>query len=157
MEFKEGYIICENSNKNVVLKNHMNEILNYTFLTLDQLIEALTFSVSKEAIAYLSINKNIGPKIAKMYVDKLKYEELFFNHPKLNYLKELKKELEEKGFITYDELFIKYLKTTPITFVGYLETKELRFCLNLLDKNDIKYEIYNIEDLDNKKKNSLWL
>lgn len=152
MQFKEGYIICENSNKNVVLKNHMDQIINYTFLTLDQLIEALTFSVSKEAIAYISINKNIGPKIAKMYIDKLRYESLFFKHPKLNYLKELKEELEEKGFISYDELFINYLKTTPITFVGYLETKELKFCLNLLDKNGIKYEIYNIKEPENKKR-----
>ena len=152
MGYKEGYIICENSNKNVVLKNHMDELLNYTFLSLEQLIEALTFSVSKEAIAYLTINKNIEPKIAKMYVDKLKYEFLFFDNAKLNYLKELKNELEEKGFISYDELFINYLKNTPVTFVGYLETKELRFCLNLLDKNNIKYELHNFKELDYKQR-----
>ena len=152
MGYKEGYIICEDSNKNVVLKNHMSELLNYTFLSLEQLIETLTFSVSKEAITYLTINKNIEPKIAKMYVDKLKYESLFFDNVKLNYLKELKNELEEKGFITYDELFINYLKNTPVTFVGYLETKELRFCLNLLDKNNIKYELHNFEEQTNKKR-----
>ena len=152
MEFKEGYIICENSNKNVVLKNNMDKILNYTFLTLNQLIEALTFNVSKEAIAYLSINKNIKPKIAKMYIDNLKYESLFFDNSKLNYLKELKEELEEKGFISYDELFVNYLKSTPVTFVGYLETKELKFCLNLLNKNNIKYELYNFKDLEYKKR-----
>ena len=146
MDIKEGYIITEDSNKNVVLKNNSNKILNYTFLNLNSLIENLTFKVDKEAIAYLSINDNIDPSIAKMYVDKLKYESIFYDNYKLNYLKSIKKRLEDNNFIIYNDIFINHLKTTPITFLGYLETGELKFALNILDKLNIKYELLNVDD-----------
>ena len=153
MNIKEGLVICEKTNKNVVLLNSKDVLLDYKFLTLNEVMDNLTYKVSKEGLAYYSITHKIPLSITKMYSEYIKYVDLFYDDNKLEFIKSMKKELDEKGYLIRNDLFLKSLQNKNITIFGYGENKSRDFVTNILDKNDLKYDIVNahVEDKKNHK------
>ena len=143
---KEGFVICENTFKEGFL-NGIEGFNDYTFLTLNELLKKLLFDVKKEGIVKVSLKYNIKPEIAKEYISYLKYIELFYDNSKLNYLKEIYNYLLNENMIIFDNGYKNYLKSRPISILGYIRSKEIDYVLNLLDKNGYKYDY--IENKDN--------
>ena len=135
---KEGFIICENSFKEGFLTS-INGIHNYTFLSMDELLKKLLFDVKKEGIVKLILKYKIKPEIAKEYIEYLKYIDLFFDNPKLNFLKEVYEYLKIEDMIIYDENYKSYLRKRPITIMGYIYSKKLDFLFNVLKKEGYEY------------------
>ena len=148
---KEGFIICENEYKEGFL-NNLNGIYNYTFLTINELFKKLTFEVSKEGILKASLKFILKPEIIKNYINYLNYIDLFYDHPKLNYLKDIYDYLLKENMIIFDNNYKKYLKTRPITFLGYPKSNNNKYILSILDKEGYEYEFIESKKLDNIKR-----
>ena len=136
---KEGFIICENTYKEGFLSG-INGFYDYTFLTMDELFKKLLFDVKKEGIIKISLKYNLKPEIVKEYIKYLKYINLFYDAPKLNFLKEIYEYLLSENMIIFDDKYKSYLKTKNITIAGYVHSKELDYLMNLLDNLGYKYE-----------------
>jgi len=136
---KEGFVVCENTFKEGFL-NKINGIYDYTFINMDELLKKLLFDTKKEGILKVSLKFNIKPEIAKEYISYLKYIDLFYDCNKLNFLKEIYNYLLNENMIITDYQFKEYLKTKPITIIGYIKSKELDFLFKILDSNGYKYE-----------------
>ncbi|MBR3617690.1 MAG: hypothetical protein IKN46_03345, partial [Acholeplasmatales bacterium] len=136
---KEGFIICENTYKEGFLSG-INGFYDYTFLTMDELFKKLLFDVKKEGIIKISLKYNLKPEIVKEYIKYLKYINLFYDVPKLNFLKEIYEFLLSENMIIFDDKYKSYLKTKNITIAGYVHSKELDYLMKLLDNLGYKYE-----------------
>ena len=82
--FKEGFIICDNDTKQQILKNQ-KDFKNYVFLTYQELMDKLTFTVDKKAIFKVMNAYNVSYFMAKEYLESVKLiENKNYNIPKLD-------------------------------------------------------------------------
>lgn len=135
INYQEGYIICENHIKTDILNELAlnNEFKNYTFLTLKELKQKLSFSVKKQAVIYLSSKLNISPYVAKEYINSLMILHDSFNSKKGEFLKGIYDLLDEQDFIIKSDLFISQIKNCHFTFIDYPKTKELDYVIGKLN------------------------
>jgi len=153
MDIKEGYIVCSESFKREFLREEAlkKEFKNYKFLNMSTLKSQIMGSVSDEGILYLSKNPKVNSCYnAREYVKYLPYvENKDYQNDKLNFLRDLKLDLIDKGYYTYDSLLIDMIKKSSITFVNIKKTKELLRILSVigLDGVDFKYTKNEKKDL----------
>jgi len=116
-------IICENDYKKYLLKkmsqNHL--FLNVKFYSKREFFQEYFFKYDEESLYYLISTYNFKVDIAKMYLNNLYYvsEPKHYDSPKLQYLVELKKELDQKKLLKYNLGFKSFIKRFQIIVIGY--------------------------------------
>ncbi len=141
-------IICENNYKKYILKELSEKklFLNIKFFSKKEFFNEYLFKYNERTLAYLINKYNYKVDIAKMYLNNLyNIENKKYSNEKLQFLTNLKEELNEKKLLTYNENFKNTLKDKNILVIGYpyLEKYELDI-FNKLNANVINdKENYN--------------
>ena len=132
---KETLIICNDNDKELILKR--NKLINIKVLNMNEFISKYCFDYDEDAILYLMNKYNMKYEIALMYIKNIYYiENKDYGIKKLDFLVQIKKELDENQLLKYNEYFQKYLKSISIIVYGIRLTK---FHINLLKDINYKY------------------
>ena len=147
-DFKEGFLILENKDREIILKElALNKTFKrYTFMTLKELKEKLTYTISKQALVALVLENGLKPEVASNYLTSLRSLNGIFATKKGEFLKEIYDFLDQKGLILEDKTFKDSALNSYFTFYHYTLNKDLAYVTTLLDNN---YEIIeeNYEEL----------
>lgn len=139
--------------KEILLEENNNKLHDYVFFTEQEIIESFYFSYDSRAAFYIIKKYNVKPEIAYIYLRQLIYiEDVIYKSSKLNFLKQLKKELNDKSLLIYKPLFKEFIKNKKILFYKTLPDKklikfkndieqytELEFVKEEVNNNEIKY------------------
>lgn len=150
-------VIPNNIKNKVLLKlDELNTIYNIKIMSLDQIIDKLTFTYNEETIYYLMKNYNIKYEVAKIYLNNIKYINSNSKIKKLNKLYEIKEKLIKNNLLIYDDLFKLYVKNKQIIIYGYdyINKFERKILSNLnykviyKDSKNYKHDIYEFDTID---------
>lgn len=133
-------IVCPNSYKDNVLKllTEKKKIINLKFMTIDEYKKNYLFDYDIKAVYYLVKKYDMKVDNAITLINNLYYiENKSYQSSKLNYLVDIKKELDNNNLLIYNPFFDNILNEYQILVVGY--GKLDKFSLSLL-KNAIFYE-----------------
>ena len=132
-------IICPNQTKTKILKelSQTKKLVNIKFMTKEEYKKIYYFSYDDKSLAYLIKKYNYNIDVARVYINNLYAidENKTYKSPKLNFLKDLKKELIREGLLIYNNTYKEYLKTK-----------------NIIVKNEYNLEKYEEEMLGIKEK-----
>ena len=132
---KESLVICNLYNKNKFM--FRDKLLNVKFMTLNQFIALYIFDYDENTVTYVMNKYNIKYEVALVYIKNLYYiEDKFYNVKKLDFLVNLKKELENKGLLKYNNLFREYIKKIDIYIY---DIRMGKYELDLFSGLDYKY------------------
>ena len=151
------YIVPSNVKKEILLNLNDNKLINTKFISLDELINRLTFSYDEKSIIYLMNKYDIKEEVAITYLENLKYiDEDDYNNEAIKKLIEIKKELEENNLLIKDEYIDMFLNNKDIYVYGYDYIS--KFNKKYLDKinakmiekeyKDYKHDIYEFNYID---------
>ena len=144
-------IICPNSYKLAILKylNDNKLILDIKFMAINEYRKCIKFDYNIDTIHYL-VNKNMKVENAITILDNLYYiDDKKYNNDKLDYLVNIKKELDSNNLLIYDNLFYKILKRRKVVVYGYglLNSFNKKLFNDALvipyNKTNKKYDIYH--------------
>lgn len=111
-------IICPNQTKTKILKelSQTKKLVNIKFMTKEEYKKIYYFSYDDKSLAYLIKKYNYNIDVARVYINNLYAidENKTYKSPKLNFLKDLKKELIKEGLLIYNNTYKEYLKTKNI-------------------------------------------
>ena len=111
-------IICPNETKMKLLKDSSskNELLNIKFMTKEEYKNIYYFSYDEKTLAYLMKKYNYNIDVCKVYLNNLYVidEAKTYKSPKLNFLKDLKKELLQENLLIINKTYKDYLKDKHI-------------------------------------------
>ncbi|MDE6048031.1 MAG: hypothetical protein K2F56_05315, partial [Anaeroplasmataceae bacterium] len=106
MELAEGFIICNASMKEKILKE-ARTIKNYIFLTQEELHKRLTFSLKPNAIFQLMKHYGFSYSLSQEYANAVsKLEDKNYSNPKLDSMVSVLHFLKENQLIEEDPLFL---------------------------------------------------
>ena len=141
-------VVPNNIKINLLLAlNKKDSLYNIKIMSLNELINKLTFTYNEEAIYYLMNKYNIKYEVSKIYLDNLKYiEDKKYNNEKLDKLVDIKKELIDNNLIIFDENINNLISNKEIIIYGYDHIN--KYELNILKKLNYKiidkeYKVYN--------------
>ncbi|MBR1413617.1 MAG: PD-(D/E)XK nuclease family protein [Bacilli bacterium] len=125
-------------NKNKYLKK--NELINIKYITFNELLKELYFTYDEKTIYYLVNKYNMNVDIARIYLNNLIYLNEYYTDDKIDFLFNIKNELEKNNLLIKNKLFINSLKQYKIV----LDNREYsRFEMNIINKlkeiTDIEY------------------
>lgn len=147
MQIKEGFIICNNSIKEKILKE-VKGIKNYIFLTLDDLKDKMNFTVKKYAIYKLMKEYNFSYSLSLEYIKAVKMiENKKYLNPKLDSIVSILNYLNDNNLIEKDTLFLHKLKQFPVTFICPDYSKEYN---KIKDDVSLYTDVYEL-DINNDK------
>ena len=111
-------IICPNQTKTKILKelSQTKKLVNIKFMTKEEYKKIYYFSYDDKLLAYLIKKYNYNIDVARVYINNLYVidENKTYKSPKLNFLKDLKKELIKEGLLIYNNTYKEYLKNKNI-------------------------------------------
>lgn len=111
-------IICPNQTKTKILKelSQTKKLVNIKFMTKEEYKKIYYFSYDDKSLAYLIKKYNYNIDVARVYINNLYAidENKTYKSPKLNFLKDLKKELIRERLLIYNNTYKEYLKTKNI-------------------------------------------
>ena len=148
-------IVTSNSYKQAILKylNDNKLIFNIKFMTKNEYKKSIKFDYGIDAIHFL-VKKNMKVENALTILDNLYYvEDKKYNNEKIDYLVNIKKELDGNGLLIYDNLFSKILKRRKVIVYGYgkldsFDSKLFSDAIIIPYKiDDKKYDIYHFNNI----------
>lgn len=144
-------IICSNNDKKNILKklNNINKLLPIKFINKKEFITSLTFFYDNKTIYYVTKKYNIKKSIASTYLDNLYYiENKKYDNEKLDFLVNLKNDLENNNLLIKNNLFLKFIENKDVIFynLGYID----KYLMNLI--NSIK-PICNVKIVEKENNN----
>jgi ATP-dependent helicase/DNAse subunit B len=143
---KTDIIITTNNHKKELLKSFNNSLLNIKIYTLREFNKLFYYDYNPKTILYVLNKYQVISEIAEIYLNNLIYiEDKEYQSSKLNFLKELKKDLLEKNLLTINKLFKEYLKDKNIMILNLGETKEI------LKLKDELSSLSNVEIINNQE------
>lgn len=145
-EFNNKIVILNDYAKKSFIKK-INKLINVKVITLSELKRKYFFDYDNKAVYFVSNKYNCIPEIAKIYIENT-YFISDINTKKINFLKEIKKELDTNNLLTYNELFKEFLKGKDIVLYNlkYVDKfyknifKELEKYSNITNYNDSSNE-----------------
>ena len=149
-------IICPNSYKGAILKYLADNklLFNIKFMTVSEYKKAYYFDYDVKTIHYL-VSKDMKVENAVSLLNNLYYiEDKDYHNDKLNYLVNIKHELDELDLLIYDDNFKKILKRFEVVIYGYgkLDSFNLKmFSNNIIipySTNDKNYDIYHVLNIN---------
>ena len=153
-------VIPNTIKKHVLLKlNEFENIFNIKIMSLEELINSITFKYSEESIYYLIKKYDMNYDAALMYLNNIKYvNDINVSSNKIEKLKNIKNELDENNLLIYDKNIFGLLKEKKVVIYGYdyIDNYSLKMLKKLdnykiIEKeysnfNHDVYEFNNIED-----------
>lgn len=143
---KKTLIIANNISKDKIIKNISKEkdLYNIKILSLEEFKKQYFFTTGIEALEYLVSKYNLKVDVAYKYLDNLYVIDINknYNNSKLDFLKQIKKELIDNNLLIFNSLFKKYLETVHITILGYVLDKYEEDMFK-----DYDYNIYKTNNL----------
>ena len=153
-------VIPNTIKKHVLLKlNEFENIFNIKIMSLEELINSITFKYSEESIYYLIKKYDMNYDVALMYLNNIKYvNDINVSSNKIEKLKNIKNELDENNLLIYDKNIFGLLKKKEVVIYGYdyIDNYSLKMLKKLdnykiIEKeysnfNHDVYEFNNIED-----------
>ncbi len=129
-EFKDKdlLIVCPNAEK-VKILDHISQdktLYDIKFMTKEEYKHNYYFSYDEKALHYLLTKYDYNLDVAKVYLKNLYVIDTnkIYKSPKLNFLKDLKKELNEKGLLIYNPLFKEYIKNKQLFVKNYYDLEK---------------------------------
>ena len=114
---KETLIICNDSDRNVFFRR--KKLINIKLMNIKDFILKYCFDYDEKTILYVMDKYNVRYEIALMYIKNLYYiENKIYNVKKLDFLVELKNELDNEGLLKYNYLFREYIKNVDVLVYG---------------------------------------
>ena len=133
-------VIIKDGMKNSLLRliSESKKLLNIKIITLSELKKSYYFDYDKESIYHVCNKYNCLSDIAKKYIDNL-YFIGDIDEDKINYLKGIKKELDNNGLLKYDKLFNKYLCNKDIVLfdLKYVDSFYTNIFNKLKENNNV--------------------
>ena len=153
-------VIPNTIKKQVLLKlNEFENIFNIKIMSLEELINSITFKYSEESIYYLIKKYDMNYDVALMYLNNIKYvNDINVSSNKIEKLKNIKNELDENNLLIYDKNIFGLLKEKKVVIYGYdyIDNYSLKMLKKIDNYKIIKkeysnfnhdvYEFNNIED-----------
>ena len=134
---KSKLIICPNEEKNKILLSlsKEKEIYPIKFMTKKEYIDNYYFSYSDDTIYYLMKKYDLNIDVCKVYLNNLYVIDIDkdYSSLKLNFLKELKKELIDNNLLVFNNGFKEYLKDKKIIVKNYYD-------LDLYEEEALNYK-----------------
>ena len=122
---EEVLIICPNKEKRKILLELQKDITIYNikFMDITEFKDNYFFSYDDKAIYYLMNKYKYHYDVCKVYLDNLYPIDINkeYKSDKLNFLKNLKKELIDKDLLYFNNNFKDYLKTKKIIVKNYYD------------------------------------
>ncbi len=149
----DTYDVIVTNNKDSIINNR--KLGNNKVYSLKEFMNNYYFSYDLKTIYYVMNKYNVIYDIAKIYLDNLIYiEDKNYSSTKLNFLKNLKKDLLDNNLLYENKLFKDFIKDKKILFYNIGECKEIEKIkekVDILDKKitdniHIVNELYSIED-----------
>lgn len=156
MEKDNLLIICPNPTKLKILKSisTQKELINIKFMTKEEYKKIYYFSYDEKAIAYLMKKYNYNIDVCKVYLNNLYIidENKEYKNPKLKFLKELKKELQEENLLIYNETYKNYLSKKKLIIKNEYNLdkyeEEMLNTKEILSKNTLKTPVVECNTLE---------
>lgn len=132
---RETIIICNDSDKKKILM--MNKLLNIKLMNIKQFISKYCFDYDEDAIMYVMDKYDVKYEVALVYINNLYFiEDKRYDVKKLDFLVDLKNELDSFKLLKYNSLFKKYLEMVDVIVYGI---RLGRYELDLLKNIQYKY------------------
>lgn len=151
-EFNNKIVILNDYAKKNFIKK-INKLINVKVITLSELKKKYYFNYDNKAIYFVSNKYNCIPEIAKIYI-----ENIYFigdiDTKKVNFLKEVKEELDNNNLLTYNNLFKEFLRGKDIVLYNlkYVD----KFYKNIFKELGRYSNITSYNDEDNKSVKELY-
>lgn len=151
-EFNNKIVILNDYAKKSFIKK-INKLINVKVITLSELKKKYYFDYDNKAIYFVSNKYNCIPEIAKIYI-----ENTYFigdiDTKKVNFLKEIKEELDNNNLLTYNNLFKEFLKGKDIVLYNlkYID----KFYKNIFKELERYSNITSYTDEDNESVKELY-
>lgn len=151
-EFNNKIVILNDYAKKSFIKK-INKLINVKVITLSELKKKYYFDYDNKAIYFVSNKYNCIFEIAKIYI-----ENIYFigdiDTKKVNFLKEVKEELDNNNLLTYNNLFKEFLKGKDIVLYNlkYVD----KFYKNIFKELGRYSNITSYNDEDNKSVKELY-
>lgn len=131
---KETLIICNDSDKNIILNR--NKLINIKTMNMKQFVSKYFFDYDEDAVLFIMDKYNVKYDIALVYINNLYYiEDKKYGIKKLDFLVEVKRELDNANLLKYNNLFKEYIKNIDIIVYGIRLGKFFQWVLK-----DINYK-----------------
>ncbi len=143
-EFNNKIVILNDYAKKSFIKK-IDKLINVKVITLSELKRKYYFDYDNKAIYFVSNKYNCIPEIAKIYIENIYYLKDIDNE-KINFLKDIKNDLDTNNLLTYNNLFKEFLKGKEIVLYNLKYTD--KFYKNIFKELEeySKVTIYNDED-----------
>lgn len=143
-EFNNKIVILNDYTKKSFIKK-IDKLINVKVITLSELKRKYYFDYDNKAIYFVSNKYNCIPEIAKIYIENIYYLKDIDNE-KINFLKDIKNDLDTNNLLTYNNLFKEFLKGKEIVLYNLKYTD--KFYKNIFKELEEYSEvtIYNDED-----------
>lgn len=143
-EFNNKIVILNDYAKKSFIKK-IDKLINIKVITLSELKRKYYFDYDNKAIYFVSNKYNCIPEIAKIYIENIYYLKDIDNE-KINFLKDIKNDLDSNNLLTYNNLFKEFLKGKEIVLYNLKYTD--KFYKNIFKELEkfSKITIYNDED-----------
>lgn len=151
-EFNNKIVILNDYAKKSFIKK-INKLINVKVITLSELKKKYYFDYDNKAIYFVSNKYNCIFEIAKIYIENT-YFINNINTKKVNFLKEVKEELDNNNLLTYNNLFKEFLKGKDIVLYNlkYVD----KFYKNIFKELGRYSNITSYNDEDNKSVKELY-
>ena len=141
---KETLIICNDDSRLKILMR--NKLINVKVMNMNQFISKYCFDYDENTILYIMNKYNVKYEIALVYIKNLYYiENKVYGVKKLDFLVELKKDLDNKNLLIYNSNFKDYLNDIDIIVYGIRLGKYEKYVLKDINYKYIKKELYKYE------------
>lgn len=151
-EFNNKIVILNDYAKKSFIKK-INKLINVKVITLSELKKKYYFDYDNKAIYFVSNKYNCIPEIAKIYI-----ENIYFigdiDTKKVNFLKEVKEELDNNNLLTYNNLFKEFLRGKDIVLYNLKYAD--KFYKNIFKELGRYSNITSYNDEDNKSVKELY-
>ena len=149
----EKIIICPNDIKLKLLMSN-NKITNIKYMTKEEFINNYYYKYDENTFYYLMNKYKYNLDVIKVYLKSLYVIDINknYNSNKLNFLKEMKKELINNKLLTINSNFKNYIKNKKIEIIGYydLEKYEEEAFNNklIIPKSNIENIVYKFQTIE---------
>lgn len=151
-EFNNKIVILNDYAKKSFIKK-INKLINVKVITLSELKKKYYFDYDNKAIYFVSNKYNCIFEIAKIYIENT-YFINNINTKKVNFLKEVKEELDTNNLLTYNNLFKEFLKGKDIVLYNLKYAD--KFYKNIFKELGRYSNITSYNDEDNKSVKELY-
>lgn len=151
-EFNNKIVILNDYAKKSFIKK-INKLINVKVITLSELKKKYYFDYDNKAIYFVSNKYNCIPEIAKIYIENIYFIGDIYTK-KVNFLKEIKEELDTNNLLTYNNLFKEFLRGKDIVLYNlkYVD----KFYKNIFKELGRYSNITSYNDEDNKSVKELY-